>query len=52
MFESMGVAIAVGFVAYFCVAWLPQFVRGWIAKGKYRRAKKRAGEEDEWIFRI
>ena len=52
MMESMLVAFLLWFGAYFAVAWFPQFVRGWIAKWKYRRAKKHAGEEDEWIFKI
>ena len=52
MIKSILLAVVLGFTAYFCIAWLPQFMRGWVAKGKYRRAKKRAGEEDEWIFEV
>lgn len=52
MMTSFLLALAIGFTLYFGIAWLPQFVRCWIAKGKYKRAKKNASEEDEWIYKI
>ncbi len=42
----------IGFAIYFAVMWLPWFVRGWVAEWQYRRAKKRADEDDEWMYEV
>ena len=52
MIKSILLAVILGVTAYFFVAWFPWFVIDWAQQRKFKRAKKRAGEEDEWIFRI
>lgn len=42
----------IGFAIYFAIAWLPQLIKAWAIKIRYRLAKKRACEDDEWIFGI
>jgi hypothetical protein len=52
MIKSILLAVILGVTAYFFVAWFPWFVIDWMKQWKFKRAKKHAGEEDEWIFRI
>lgn len=40
----------IGFAIYFAIAWLPQFVRAWVLDIRYKFAKKRANENDEWMY--
>lgn len=52
MTKSFLLALVVGFILYFAIAWLPWFVRDWINQWKYKRAKKKSGENDEWMYDI
>jgi hypothetical protein len=52
MIKSILLAVILVVAAYFFVAWFPWIVIDWAQQRKFKRAKRRASEEDEWIFKI
>lgn len=40
------------FVAWFVLAWLPQFVKAWMMDARIRAEGRRAHKEDKWIYEI
>ena len=52
MIETILVGTVLGITLYFVLAWFPWIVIDWVKQRKFKRAKKHASEEDEWIFEI
>lgn len=52
MIKSFLIGFAITFGLYFLIAWVPWFMRDWINQIKYKRAKKKSDENNEWIFKI
>ncbi len=42
--------VLIGFGVWFLVAWFPQFVKAWIIQAKIKREKKKASENDKWMY--
>lgn len=42
--------VLIGFGVWLLVAWLPQFVKAWIIQAKIKREKKKASENDKWMY--
>lgn len=40
----------IGFGVWFLLAWFPQFVKAWIIQAKIKREKKKASENDKWMY--
>lgn len=42
--------VLIGLGVWFLLAWFPQFVKAWIIQAKIKREKKKASENDKWMY--
>lgn len=42
----------IGFAAWFIAAYGIQLIKAWVLEIRYRREKKRASRDEQWIYEI
>ena len=45
-------AFLIGLAIYFVLAWLPQLMRAWWLQLKYHVKRKRATDEERWMYEV